>query len=546
MILTQQQAIAELRQLDRNSLIYLRNTTKAQVSLHEFYRQAWPWVHGEQEYVDGWHIGAMAEHLEAVIRRQIRRLIISIPPRLSKSTLVSIVLPAWVWASNPVEQFVYASHSLGLSLRDSGKCRTLIQSPWYQERWGHMFKLSDDQNTKSRFENNRKGHRIATSVGSRLTGEGGSILIGDDLNDIKHVRSDAVRESVIDWLTQVWSTRLNDSKTGCRIIIQQRSHEVDVTGYTLRNDDAGDWVELRLPMELEESRRVHTIVLPSCNGKVWTDPRTEEGALLWPEKFDEEAIRILKDNLSASDYAAQYQQRPSPAEGGIFKKSWFQWWKQSSLPPLEFVLQSWDTAFATGKLSSYSACTTWGVFYDQNDIENVILLSMWRGRVEYVELRERAKRLYYDYMDTGKHPIQYSGKFYGRPVDLCLVEARASGDPLIKDLILAGIKPLPVSPPPTRGGKGGSDAKVNRAQFTSHLVESGRVWLPSRAPHFEALLPFADEFQELAACFPNLESNDVIDTATQALNYLKNAMFIYNPGDGRPEPPSSRRDTRVY
>lgn len=525
-------------------LKYEQNIYKAEVSLHEFLKQAWPHMEGEKSFIDGWHIQAIAEHLEALTNREIKNLIINIPPRCCKSSLISVAFPAWVWLHNPHERFMYASYALSLSLRDSVKCRRLILSPWYQSRWGSRFQLVGDQNTKGRFDNTHTGYRIASSTGSAATGEGGSILICDDPNNALDGESEVQRTRKIEWLTQVWSTRLNDKKNDCRIVVQQRLHEGDVTGHIINHDENQEWVKLILPMEFDSSRRSKTIILPSTKGKIWEDPRTKENQLLWPERINHDELASLKAALGSSyAIAGQLQQRPAPEAGGILKKSWFQWWKYESLPTLEFIIQSWDTAFSTNKTAAYSACTTWGMFYDHNNVENVILLSMWRDRVEYTELRARAKRLYFDYRDTGK---ERNPRFTGKCIDMCLIEAKGSGDPLIRDLNMAGIPAQAVNPLAEKGaGTSGSSAKVRRALFVTPLLEGGRVWVVARSPRFDTLLPFADEFVEMAACFPNLESNDVIDSMSQALTKLKTGMFILTPHDPQPIIKISK-ESRVY
>jgi predicted phage terminase large subunit-like protein len=366
------------------------------------------------------------------------------------------------------------------------------------------------------------------------------MLIVDDPNNALDGESETLRERKIDWWSQVWSTRLNDKKNDCRIVVQQRIHERDISGFILGHDDLNEWTKLILPMEFEEKRRSRTIVLPTTSGKVWEDPRVAEGQLLWPERVNEKDLESLKQALGSSyAIAGQLQQRPSPEAGGIIKKEWFKWWKDTSPPKIECVVQSWDTAFSGNKKSAYSACTTWGVFYDENYVENVILLSMWRGRVEYVELRERAKMLYFDYRNIGK---EKQPRFKGRPVDMFLIEAKASGDPLIRDMEAAGIRAIPFNPT----GQGDKNIRVH---FVTPLIEGGRVWLPARynavANSYDQLLPWADEFLELAACFPNLESNDVVDTMSQALSKLKRGMFLLNPRDERPVP-SSVKEIKVY
>lgn len=501
------------------------SSIQCQLSLYEFFKQAWPHVEGKVAFIDGWHLEAVCEHLEAVANRQIKNLLINLPPRCSKSNLVSVVFPAWVWLHNPNERFMYASYARSLSLKHSLDCRRLIQSNWYQERWGDIYQLMRDQNTKGRFDNNKKGYRIATSVGASSTGEGANFLIIDDGNNARDNESETKRESTISWLTGVWSTRLNNKKNDCQIMVNQRIHQRDVSGYIMDHDELKEWTTLVLPMEFEQKRKSCTIILPSTNGQIWEDPRKEEGELLWPNGIDQKALISLKQALG-SEYriSGQLQQRPSPAEGGIIKKTWFQWWKDSTPPQIEFILMSWDTALTAKEMSAYSACTTWGVFYDSNHIENVILLSMWRGRVEYPELRELAKRMYFDYRDNGK---ERNPLFKGRPVDMCLIEAKASGDPLIQDLAAAGIRAIPFVP-----NKYGD--KIQRVRLITPLIEGGRVWLPARAPKYDTLLPYADEFLESVACFPNAESRDLVDTMAQALLKLKDGRFVLNPRDERP------------
>jgi predicted phage terminase large subunit-like protein len=522
--------------LSESELIYLRDLLQAEFSLHEFIKQAWPIIEGDVAFVDGWHIQAICEHLEATVNRQIKNLIINMPPRCCKSSLVSIAFPAWVWIHNPGTRFMYTSYAKSLSLKHSLDCRRLISSSWYHERWGNKFKLMKDQNAKGRFDNDKKGYRIATSVGAATTGEGANILVVDDGNNVRDGESDVKREGTLDWFTKVWSTRLNDKKNDCQIVIQQRIHERDISGFILGNDELNEWTKLILPMEFEESRRSKTIVLPTTDKKIWEDPRQKDGQLLWPERITVKELESLKQALG-SEYAisGQLQQRPSPEAGGIIKKSWFKWWKDYSPPQIEYVIQSWDTALTAKEMSAYSACTTWGVFYDHNNIENIILLSMWRDRIEYPQLREMAKRLYFDYRDTGK---ERNPLFKGRKLDMFLIEAKASGDPLIQDLASAGIRAIPFNP-----SKYGD--KIQRVRMITHLIEGGLVWLPAKSPNFESLVSFADIFQESVAAFPNAESRDLVDTMTQALLKLKDSNFILPPRDERYIQPSVKT-ARVY
>jgi len=537
--------IEQLKQMDpikRSNFIYqaankLVSLKDCEGSFYEFVKQAWPWIEGDKPFSDGWHIGAICEHLEACNRRQIKNLLINIPPRCMKSTLVSITWPAFTWINNPQEQFLYSSFSMSLSLKHSVDCRRLILSPWYQERWGNRYQLFDDQNTKGSFENTKMGARIATSTGATVTGKGGSILVCDDPNNAKDGESDTIRENTLGWWRQVWPSRRNDIKTAIRVVVQQRLHEADVSGYIMANDSDEEWVKLILPMEYEENRKSKTISLPSSNGHVWQDPRTTQGELLWSNHVDEKALNDLKKSLKTEyNIAGQLQQRPAPESGGILKKSWFKIWKELNPPELVYTIQSWDTALEARDRNAYSACTTWGVFYDENKNPNVILLNLWRGRVEYPDLRSMAQRLYFDYRDDGSRLVHGDGRF--RP-DMVLVEAKVSGISLIQDLIRAGIPAIRFDP-----NKHGD--KMKRVRLITHLLEAGCVWVPAQPPDFSQLRNISEVLIENCILFPNAESRDLVDTLTQMLLRLNLSGWIHHPNDDVQSDTSMRVNKILY
>ena len=296
-------------------------------SLPEFIRQGWQHI-DPSPYVHGWHIDAIAEHLEAVNEGEIRRLIINVPPRYMKSISVAVAWPAWTWQleastslSGPGVRFLYASYAQSLSIRDNNRCRRLIQSPWYQGYWGSGFRITSDQNTKVRFDNDQGGYRLATSVDGALTGEGGDIIVVDDAHNVTEAESDAERNNVLAWWDVAMSTRLNDMRTGGFVVIMQRLHEVDLVGHILAREHG--WDHLCLPAEYEPSHP-----FPVSSSLEYVDPRTRKGELLWPERFGPEEMEELKARLGPSA-SGQLQQRPSPEEGDFFKRDWIHWYDEA-------------------------------------------------------------------------------------------------------------------------------------------------------------------------------------------------------------------------
>jgi hypothetical protein len=237
-------------------------------SLYAFVREAWKIMEGGTPFIHGWHIEAIAEHLEACRRREIKNLLINVPPRSSKSSLISVAFPAWLWIHSPHEKFMYASYASSLATEHSLKCRRLIESSWYQERWGSVYHIVSDRNTMKVFENDKGGYRMCTSVGGSSTGSGGSFLVADDPNNAKDGESQTKRLSTNAWWSQVWSTRLNDPKNDVRILVQQRIHQDEVSGFIMANDDDKDWIKVIIPNEFEESRRCITIPLKKKKIKI--------------------------------------------------------------------------------------------------------------------------------------------------------------------------------------------------------------------------------------------------------------------------------------
>jgi len=468
----------------------------AEMSLHDYIQQAWPTMEPGKEFVDGWHIQAIAEHLEAVYTGEIRRLLINIPPRHMKSLGVSVSFPTWVWIQNPTIQFLAASYAGPLAVRDNLKCRRLIQSKWYQERWGHKFELTGDQNQKGRYENDKSGYRLATSVGGALTGEGGDIIMIDDPHNVAETESSVTREGVLEWWDHAMQSRLNNPKTGAFIVIMQRIHERDLSGHIIK-EEYENWDHLVLPAEYEKK-----FPFPVKSSLGFKDPRKVEGQLLWPDQFDKESLDRLKNSMGTYASAGQLQQRPSPKGGGILRASWWQCWDEQDqegnllLPEFDYILQSWDTAYSEKDDNSFSARTTWGVFEHKGHL-NCMILEMWRDHVPYPTLRRLAKESYLEWQP-----------------DAVLIEKKASGQSLIQDLRMANIPCIEYSP---------DRDKVARAHSSSALLESGMVWHPNRR--------WADTLIEKCAIFPAGDGADLVDTCTQAWIRLRNMWLLPHPED---------------
>ncbi|HXB74005.1 MAG TPA: phage terminase large subunit [Candidatus Acidoferrales bacterium] len=472
-------------------------------SLKAFIQTSWSIVE-PSPLVWGWHLDATVEHLEAVTAGQVRRLLITIPPRHGKSLIVSVLWPCWEWATRPDGRWLFASYAESLSIRDNVKARRLIQSPWYQRNWGHVFQFASDQSEKRKMETDRGGHRIAVGIGGAATGEGGDRLIIDDAHNVREAESDSVRTGVLDWHDQVWSTRANDPKNTARVIVGQRVHADDLAGHVL---EQGGWEHLSLPAEYEGDNPVTSIG--------WSDPRKELGELLWPERFGAAEIDGAKRVLGSYAYSAQFQQRPSPAGGGIIKRHWFRYWKPAGmnlapvsvrLPdgslqqihaidrPQEFddVLASWDMAFKDLATSDYVAGGVWAA-----KMADRFLLDQVRERLSFPRTLEAVKSL------RDKWPMTHR----------VLIEEAANGAAVLAALKheVAGL--IAVHP---------SGGKVARCQAVSPQIESGNVYLPH-----PAIAPWVGAFIEECAQFPSGKNDDQVDEMTQALNRLAGGRTNY-------------------
>jgi predicted phage terminase large subunit-like protein len=412
-------------------------------------------------------------------------------------------------------QFLSASYAQTLALRDSVKNRRLIESPWYKKIWGDRFSMTSDVNTKGRFENNKGGYRLATSVDGALTGEGGQIILIDDAHNATEVESELVRASTIMWWDEAMSTRLNDPATGAYVIVMQRLHQEDLTGHII-SKEMNDWTWLMLPMEYDSYRHCATMI----NGVTfWEDPRTEENELLCPVRFPLEQVASLKARLGPFAAAGQLQQSPSPRGGGIIKDEWWQPWEEDQYPVFEYLIGSLDTAYTTKEENDPSALTVWGVFRDQKSGNmKIMLVWAWQGRLEIHDLIEEILMT----CTTGpvsRERAEKHGEKPRLPLHLLLIEAKAAGLSVGQELyrMLAGNASFGIQFPNMNKGRFTQD-KVARLYSVQHVFSDKMVYAPPRA--------FADMVIEQVSSFPKGTHDDLVDTVSQALRYLRDSGML--------------------
>lgn len=503
--------IAELNAADereRRGEEIADEAARLKVSLHDFTVAAWPVLEPATPFKPNWHIDAVIEHLEAAARRDIRRLIINIPPRHMKSLNVSVLWPVWWWTFEPTVRFLTASYGDKLATRDALKSRRLIQSAWFVARFGDVFRLTGDQNQKARYENDQTGYRLATSVGGTGTGEGGDVILIDDPHKADEAESDAERQNVLDWYDGTISTRFNDPQRGVEVIVMQRLHEQDLVGHALEH---GGWTHLCLPAEYEPS---HPFVWPD-------DPREEPGDLLWPDHFPRPELDQLKTKLGSYRAAGQLQQRPSPAEGGILKRADWRyfppaWLEEWAGPELVALMTSWDTTMKEKTSSDYAVGTYWAATG-----ANRYLLGRWRERAGLTETK-RALRGAADHLErTYPHlPLTH------------VVENAANGPEVVAELrdIVQGLTL-----------NNSRTDKSARAQAITPQLEAGNVFVPGYAlpdgsgPDPARTPAWVMELIEECAQFPTGSNDDQVDSVTQGLLKMRGTNYTRTPVRPRDE-----------
>jgi predicted phage terminase large subunit-like protein len=445
----------------------------ARRSFAEFIKQAWVHVEPSVDLLWNWHIDAIADHLQAVAEGKIKRLIINIPFRCSKSTLCSTLFPAWCWLNTPSKKIITTSYDEALALRDAWSMRALVNTDWYKSLFkDNKFQLADDQAQKRYFANTQGGHRLARGITSGATGHTAELLIADDPMNAKKATSEIERNTVIDSFQNQFMTRLSPPGQGGVVIVMQRLHHQDLSGIYLEDDT---WDKLIIPMTWDGNQRSKTKL-------DWKDPRTEEGELMFPQYFTPEAIEGYKTNGSQF-IASQLQQHPVAAEGSIIKNEWIREYKE--LPAVKKYSWSWDTAFKTGQKNDYSVGTLWAECED-----GYYLVDMIRKKLEYTALKQLISSAYQE-----------------KPASEVVVEDKATGQSLVQDLKrFTQLPVIPVIP-----GRDMPGSKEERLEIVAGLFEAGKVLIPEKASW---KLSFIQEITE----FGYQPHDDIVDSVTQYLH----------------------------
>lgn len=459
---------------------------KAQKNFMAFVKEMWP------GFIHGRHHALMAKKFEEIAEGKLKRLIINMPPRHTKSEFASNMLPAWFLGRFPDKKVIQCSNTADLSVGFGRKVRNLVDSEQYSKIFPNV-SLRADSKAAGRWATSHNGDYFAIGVGGTVTGKGADLLIIDDPHSEQEARlaqgDPTVFDSVYEWYTSGPRQRLQPG--GAIIIVMTRWSDKDLTGKVLKND-AQDWEVIELPA-----------IMPS-------------GKPLWPEFWSLEELSALKEELPPYKWNAQYQQKPTGEEGAIVKRDWWRRWESDRPPRCEFIIQSWDTAFTKSQRADYSACTTWGVFHlneDESDV-NIILLDALKEKWEFPELKDNAKRMYDEWEP-----------------DACIIEAKAAGAPLIFELRRMGVMVSDYTP--VRGND-----KFVRLNSVTDLFRSGKVWAPETR--------WADELIEEMARFPNAEHDDLTDSATQALIRFRQGGFLRLDSDEEDDDLGFRRKRSYY
>ena len=447
-------------------LSLLETQDKSKDSFMEYIRYIWP------GFIEGDHHRIIADALTRVAKGELKRLIVNMPPRHTKSEFASIYFPSWVMGLKPDMKIMQTTHTADLSINFGRKVRNLMDSDEYAKLFSNV-SLASDSKSAGKWQTNKGGEYFAAGVGGAIAGRGADLLIIDDPHSEQDAMSINLLDSCYEWYTSGPRQRLQPN--GAIVIVMTRWSTADLTGRLLSRQvesRSDQWEVIELPAIFEDS-----------------------GNVLWPEFWKEEELLSVKASIPVAKWNAQYQQNPTSEEGAIIKRDWWQLWEKDDPPPCSYIIQSYDTAFSKKETADYSAITTWGVFKPKEGMGDAfILLDAIKGRWDFPELKAVAQEQYAEYEP-----------------DMVLIEAQASGTPLTHELRAMGI-PV-VNYRPSRGND-----KMTRVHSVSPVFEAGMVYAPDQI--------FADEVIEECAAFPFAQNDDYVDTTTQAILRFRQGNFI--------------------
>jgi predicted phage terminase large subunit-like protein len=452
-----------------------KKESRVQNDFMSFVKHVWP------DFIEGSHHKIIADKFNKLAEGKIKRLIINMPPRHTKSEFASYLLPAWMVGRDPKLKIIQSTHTTELAVRFGRKAKTLMDSEEYKQ----VFKtrLREDSQAAGKWETQQGGEYYAAGVGSAITGRGANLLIIDDPHSEQDAMNMQALERAYEWYTSGPRQRLQPG--GAIVLVMTRWNTKDLTGALLnaqREAKADQWEVVEFPA-----------ILPSGNP-------------VWPEYWKLEELEAVKASAGVQKWNAQYMQNPTSEEGAIIKREWWNDWEPDYIPQLHHVIQSYDTAFMKKETADFSAITTWGVFYRNEDSgPQLILLDAVKDRFEFPELRRVALE-------------QYG---YWKP-ETVIIESKASGLPLTYELRKMGIPVINYTP------SKGND-KHTRVNSVAPLFESGCIWAPKNKE-------FAQEVIEECAAFPYGDHDDLVDSMTQAVMRFRQGGFLEHPEDYKEEP----------
>lgn len=480
-------AAEALRQLPPE--VILERVLKPEVyrrRLLPFFKQVWGILNPTKKLVCGWYVPAICDHLEAVTEGYIRKLLINCPPRLGKSSIVSVAWPVWWWLRNPSMQFLCVSGIDKVVLRDAQAMRDLVAHEWYQRNFLPRWVFSKDQDAKGYFTNTTRGHRISVTTRQQVTGTGGGCIIIDDPHNAEYVLRDSVLlERDIQYFDNVLSTRKDDEDSSI-VVIMQRLHQHDYAGHIIAEKTG--WVHLNLRNEYDKPRKT-VIFVGGIEKMLFEDPRKEKGELLCEERISPARIIELKEDLGEVGYEAQYNQDPAPPGGVIFQLSTFRYWTPATLPPLDYLWASLDSTFTKSSNSDFCCLQLWGARGP-----DCYLLAQVHRKMEFAECLEAIRQM-----------VVYAEATYKKPLRFIVVEEKANGPKIISAMQkeLRGVI----------GYNPQGETKEGRARAIQPMFIAAQIYLPDPDCFPWVRVELIPELKY----FPRWRRDDQVDALTQAL-----------------------------